>query len=222
MISSNSEENYIKGIYRLSGHQKDWVNTNELAGSMGIKPSSVTDMVQKLALKKLVQYQKYKGVKLTKSGQTLALKVIRKHRLWEVFLKEKLGFDWDEVHDIAEQLEHITSAELVKRLDAFLNFPKYDPHGDPIPDAEGNIRKTERSLLSELAKNEGGKIVGVNDSSPAFLKFLDSKHLGLGSEIKVSEVHDFDQSMDIKIKGVTGSTNVSREVTSNLFLLKND
>lgn len=218
MKSSRSEENYIKGIYRISGEEFGWVNTNDLAARMEIKPSSATDMIKKLHQKKLVEYQKYNGVKLTSKGNKLALKVIRKHRLWEVFLKEKLGFEWDEVHDIAEQLEHISSPELVERLDKFLQFPKFDPHGDPIPDQNGKIRNLKRALMSDFQPGESGKIVGVNDSSTAFLKFLDSKGVGLGSKIEIIQVHEFDHSMDILIEGSKNTINLSKEVTTNLFI----
>lgn len=222
MKSSDSVENYIKVIYGLSDKKKVWVNTNELAVQMSIKPSSVTDMLKKLDNKQLVNYQKYKGVKLTTEGNTLALRVIRKHRLWEVFLENKLGFNWDEVHDIAEQLEHISSPELVKRLDKFLDFPKYDPHGDPIPDHEGKIKPSKRNLLSAFYKGESGKLVGVDDSSSSFLKFLESKKLALGCEIIVYEKFDYDDSMDIKIMGTKEHLNISKEVSRNLYLIKNE
>jgi len=222
MESSNSVENYIKVIYRLSDDNKLWVNTNELAKQMSIKPSSVTDMLKKLDNRKLVNYQKYKGVKLTTEGNQLALQVIRKHRLWEVFLENKLGFNWDEVHEIAEQLEHISSPELVKRLDKFLDFPKYDPHGDPIPDHEGNIIPSKRNLLSAFNSGESGKLVGVDDSSSSFLKFLESKKLSLGCQIIVKEKFDFDDSMELEISGLKGKLNISKEVSRNLYLIKDE
>ncbi len=200
----------------------DWVNTNDLAGKMNIKPSSVTDMIKKLDQKKLVNYQKYKGVKLTDEGTKLALKVIRKHRLWEVFLQEKLGFSWDEVHEIAEQLEHINSPELVTRLDKFLGFPEYDPHGDPIPDNDGKIKPSRRKLLSEFEEGQTGKLVRVDDSSSSLLQFLESKKLILGSEISLVEKFEYDGSIEIKIHGHRNNLNISREVSENLYLAKNE
>ena len=222
MKSSDSTENYIKAIYSLSDHNAQWVNTNDLAERMDIKASSVSDMLKKLDQKNLIKYQKYRGVKLSDEGSKLALKVIRKHRLWEVFLQDKLGFNWDEVHDIAEQLEHISSPELVKRLDEFLNFPQYDPHGDPIPDANGNFKPLERHLLCDLEKNESGQLVGVNDSSPSFLRFLESKKLTLGSIITVLEYFDYDGSMDILLQNQNEKLNISKEVSQNLYLIKNE
>ena len=222
MKSSNSVENYIKIISTLSGEKMKWVNTNDLAGKMNIKPSSVSDMIKKLDQKKLVNYQKYKGVRLTNEGSKLALNVIRKHRLWEVFLQDKLGFSWDEVHDIAEQLEHISSTELVKRLDKFLDFPKYDPHGDPIPDNEGNINLSRSYLLSNLEVGETGKLVRVDDSNSSLLQFLESKKLILGSEISLIEKFEYDGSIEIKILGHGNNLNISREVSENLYLTKDE
>ncbi len=222
MKSSDSVENYIKAIYALYDKEKAWVNTNDLAERMEIKPSSVTDMIKKLEQKGFVTYRKYKGVKLSRKGQELALNVIRKHRLWEVFLSDKLGFNWDEVHDIAEQLEHISSPELVKRLDKFLDYPKYDPHGDPIPDDEGKMKKTSRTLLSEFKTGDKGQLVGVKDSSPSFLKYLESMNLSLGSNIQLVQKFDFDESMEIKLEGKREAFNISKVVSSNLFLLRDE
>ena len=199
MKSTQSEENYVKQIFQLSGDPGNWVNTTDLAAKAKLKPSSVTDMIQKLHQKKLVDYKKYKGVKLSLKGKELAINVIRKHRLWEVFLHEKLRFNWDEVHDIAEELEHINSSELVKRLDNFLNFPKFDPHGDPIPDAKGNFTKPDRFLVSECVDGDHGILVGVNDSSTSFLKFLESRKLTLGTTLSIIRSHDFDHSFDIEV-----------------------
>jgi DtxR family Mn-dependent transcriptional regulator len=160
-----AEENYLKAIFHLENDNKAEVSTNAIAIKMNTKPSSATDMVQKLAEKKVVSYQKYKGAFLTKKGKKIAANVIRKHRLWEVFLVEKLNFQWDEVHDIAEQLEHIKSDELIERLDKFLDQPNFDPHGDPIPDKNGLIKPSDKKLLSELKENEKGICVGVKESN---------------------------------------------------------
>ena len=168
-----SEENYLKTIYHLELDTDKGVSTNAIAKKLETKASSVTDMIKKLSEKEVVVYKKYKGVTLTVFGKKTAANIVRKHRLWEVFLVEKLNFSWDEVHDVAEQLEHIKSSKLVDQLDAFLGFPSHDPHGDPIPDKDGVFKTIEKSLLSTLEKNETGVCVGVDDSSSEFLKFLD-------------------------------------------------
>jgi len=165
---SLAEENYLKNIYHLEQESETGVSTNAIAERMETKPSSVTDMVQKLADKKMLSYKKYKGTTLTSDGKKIAAGVIRKHRLWEVFLVEKLNFHWDEVHEIAEQLEHIHSEELVVRLDKYLGNPDFDPHGDPIPDMDGNTKLTEKKLLSELKKKQRGVCVGVKETGSSF------------------------------------------------------
>ena len=170
---SLSEENYIKAIYHLERDSKGGVSTSSIAEKMKTKPSSVTDMVQKLAEKKAVSYERYKGTVLTNSGKKTATKIIRKHRLWEVFLVDKLEFQWDEVHDMAEQLEHIQSDKLISRLDRYLGHPDFDPHGDPIPDSHGNIKPNKNKLLSILEKHQQGICVGVKRSNKEFLQYLD-------------------------------------------------
>src|SRR6187551_1601443 len=175
-----SEENYLKSIYHLTILTDSEVSTNAIAEMMETKASSVTDMLKKLAEKELVIYKKYQGVSLTEKGRLSAKMIVRKHRLWEVFLVEKLGFSWDEVHDIAEQLEHIKSEKLINKLDDFLGNPTEDPHGDPIPDVNGKIIKVEKLLLSELKANQTGICVGVKDSSAEFLKYLDKNKIALG------------------------------------------
>ncbi|HSH64991.1 MAG TPA: metal-dependent transcriptional regulator, partial [Bacteroidia bacterium] len=184
-MHSFTEENYLKAIYKLIERKGDVVTTNAIAESIKTKAASVTDMLKKLADKKLIHYQKYQGVTLTEKGEKVALSIIRKHRLWEMFLVEKLEFRWDEVHDVAEQLEHINSDKLVEQLDKFLNFPKTDPHGDPIPDAKGKLKTPKSFPLSKFNKNDNCLITGVIDHSPAFLQFLDNSGISLGDEIKV-------------------------------------
>ena len=220
MKTTQSEENYLKQIYRLSGNRDEWVNTNDLASKVNLKASSVTDMVQKLYQKKLVEYKKYKGVKLSVMGKELAINVIRKHRLWEVFLHEKLIFTGDEVHYIAEELEQINSKVLVKRLDQFLNFPNFDPHGDPIPDASGNFSQPDRYLISDCSEGDKGILVGVNDSSTSFLKFLESRELTLGTYLSIIKYHEFDHSFDIEVGSGKNLLNISSEVAFNLFITK--
>lgn len=211
-----SEENYLKAIFHLERKYPSGVSTNALAEEMETKASSVTDMIKKLSDKDLVNYKKYQGVKLSKSGKHTAVSVIRKHRLWEVFLVEKLGFAWDEVHDVAEQLEHIQSEKLIQELDKFLGFPKQDPHGDPIPDAQGNFSVFNKALLADLDKGDSGICVGVKDSSPAFLQFLDKYNIALGKEITILEKEDFDMSMKIKIE--RSELRISQKISANLYI----
>ena len=213
---SLSEENYLKAIFHLEHTYKEGVSTNALAEEMETKASSVTDMVKKLSEKKLVIYKKYQGVKLSKLGRDTAIEIIRKHRLWEVFLVEKLNFNWDEVHDVAEQLEHIRSEKLIKELDKFLGFPKRDPHGDPIPDAGGNFIVSNKTLLADLSIGEAGICVGVKDSSAAFLQFLDKNNISLGKKIKVLEKEDFDKSMLIDNQGT--NLRISNLISENLYI----
>jgi len=212
-----SEENYLKVIYHLSiASSGKGITTNAIANVMESKPSSVTDMVQKLAEKDLVIYKKYQGVSLTEKGRLHAVMIVRKHRLWEVFLVEKLGFSWDEVHDVAEQLEHIKSEKLTDKLDEFLDFPTEDPHGDPIPDRNGKIAKVEKQLLSETELNRKVICVGVKDSSSAFLQYLDKQQIALGSSIKVLGKEDFDLSLTLEVEGKP--VTVSNKIAANLFV----
>jgi len=215
---SQSEENYLKAIYHLSLISNKGITTNAIAKKLETKASSVTDMVQKLSEKELIIYKKYQGVTLTEFGKKTAANIVRKHRLWEVFLVEKLNFSWDEVHDVAEQLEHIKSQKLIQELDSFLGFPTHDPHGDPIPDDKGNLKTIEKSLLSSLGKNESGFFVGVIDSSSEFLQFLDKKGITLGKEITVLEKEDFDDSVFILIDDEKLS--ISQKIATNLFVKK--
>jgi DtxR family Mn-dependent transcriptional regulator len=195
---SPTEENYIKAIYHLS-IGKETVATNAIAEAMDTTAASVTDMLRKLNDKQIIDYTKYKGVSLTRNGEVIATQLVRKHRLWEVFLKEKLGFAWDKVHDIAEQLEHIRSEELIERLDVFLGNPKFDPHGDPIPDAKGRIHTHNYKLLSEIKEGDNVVVVGVKDSSAKFLNYLDSQKIALGSKVRMEQKIDFDNSVKVQI-----------------------
>ena len=213
---SFSEENYLKAIFHLQQSFPSGVSTNALAEEMESKASSVSDMVKKLSEKKLVNYKKYQGVRLSESGKKAAITVIRKHRLWEVFLVDKLNFSWDEVHEVAEQLEHIKSEKLTTELDRFLDFPKRDPHGDPIPDANGNFGVSNQRLLSGLAVGSSAICLGVKDSSPEFLRYLDKNNIALGKEIKVLEKEAFDQSMLIQING--NELQISHAISSNLYI----
>jgi len=211
-----SEENYLKVIYHLSHNANKGISTNAIANVMESKPSSVTDMVQKLADKQLVEYIKYQGVTLTEKGMFMALMIVRKHRLWEVFLVDKLDFSWDEVHDVAEQLEHIKSEKLTNKLDEFLGFPTEDPHGDPIPDKDGRIASIDKKLLSEIGISKKVICVGVKDSSPPFLQYLDKQQIALGSSIEVIAKEDFDHSLSLRVDGKEVA--VSNKIASNLFV----
>ncbi|PKA98505.1 DtxR family iron (metal) dependent repressor [Flavobacteriaceae bacterium MAR_2009_75] len=211
-----SEEDYIKAIYHLGKGDNVTVSTNAVAEQMETKPSSVTDMVKKLAEKGLVNYRPYKGVNLTEYGQKTALTLVRKHRLWEVFLVEKLDFSWDEVHEVAEQLEHIKSEKLIDSLDKHLGFPQVDPHGDPIPSKKGEFKKAIKKLLSEVPIGVSGICVGVKDSSAPFLKFLDKNNIALGDSIHVVDKEEFDGSLHIQIKG--DDIRISQQIAGNLYL----
>ncbi|WP_116790031.1 metal-dependent transcriptional regulator [Flavobacterium psychrotrophum] len=213
---THSEENYLKVIYHLSQTSEKGVSTNAIAGAMESKPSSVTDMVQKLADKGLAEYKKYQGVLLTDAGTRAALMIVRKHRLWEVFLVDTLNFSWDEVHDVAEQLEHIKSDKLINRLDEFLGYPSEDPHGDPIPDRDGNVVAIDKKLLSEIVPGKTVICVGVKDSSAPFLQYLDKQQIALGSSIEVTGREDFDHSISIRIKD--RALTVSHKIAANLFV----
>lgn len=215
---SQSEENYIKAIFHLNTISQKGVSTNAIAQKLDTKASSVTDMMKKLSEKNILVYKKYQGVTLTEFGNKTAASIIRKHRLWEVFLVEKLNFSWDEVHEVAEQLEHIQSPKLIKELDVFLGFPKQDPHGDPIPDENGNFNTIEKSLLATLKANEHGICIGVDDTSSEFLRFLDKQGIALGQHIKVLDTEPFDGSLIIEING--RQLSISNKIASNLYIQK--
>lgn len=214
---SYTEENYIKAIYKLSQSGNREVNTNAIAESLRTKAASVSDMLRKLSSKNIIFYVKYRGVTLSPEGQKLALQIIRKHRLWEVFLVEKLHFSWDEVHEVAEELEHITSPLLVRRLDAFLGFPKSDPHGDPIPSEEGIIHQPEKVVAADLKVNSSGVVSGVRDTQPLFLQHLDKIGLRLGMNITVLSQIAYDKSLEIKTENNQVLV-ISHEVARNLLV----
>jgi len=217
-MTSFTEENYLKIIYMLTEQNGgSEVSTNELAEHTQTKAASVSDMLRKLAEKNYINYRKYQGVTLTKDGQNIALSVIRKHRLWEVFLVDKLGFGWDEIHDIAEQLEHIDSKELTDKLSVFLGNPQFDPHGDPIPDAKGKMPMIRYQKLSEIPLNQPVVMTGVSIHSPAFLQHLDKNQITLGCTIKIQEISDFDKSYNILLND-TQTLFVSNEVAKNLLV----
>ncbi|VAW26097.1 Mn-dependent transcriptional regulator MntR [hydrothermal vent metagenome] len=216
---THSEENHLKCIYHLSSKSNGAINTNAIAKSLETKAASVTDMVQKLATKGLASYLKYKGVRLTTKGEKEALKVVRKHRIWEVFLVKELGYNWDQVHDIAEQLEHIKSATLIDKLDKFLEFPKFDPHGDPIPDANGVIASKPTTTLNILKPGDTCTVICAKDSSSDLLLFLDKVHISLGSKLEVIDYFEFDGSYSVKVDNGSAIT-LSTKVAENIFIDK--
>ncbi|CAN5551810.1 metal-dependent transcriptional regulator [soil metagenome] len=216
-MHTETEENYLKVIYHLSVKSSDPVNTSSIAGSLSTTSASVTDMLKKLSEKNLIAYERYKGVRITKKGEKVALSIIRKHRLWEVFLTKVLKFGWEEVHTMAEELEHVSSDELISRMDSFLGYPEVDPHGDPIPDQQGKIQHTSNSTLSEGNLHQRFVISGVNDHSTAFLQYLNRSGLKPGITVQITEIQDFDQSMEIKIQNKQKQY-ISHEVSRNLLV----
>ena len=216
-IQTLSEENYLKVIYHLGKETKVKISPTAIAEALNNNPASVVDMLKKLVDKKLIQYEKSKGVRLTEKGKKIALLIIRKHRLWEVFLLEKLEYSWDEVHEIAEQLEHIQNPQLADRLDKFLGFPQYDPHGDPIPSASGEMADIYKTILSEVAEGKTCQVVGVKDTSSSFLQYLKKLDIGIGTKITLLEKIPFDSSIIISIKNGPNTT-VSKIFADNLLV----
>ena len=214
-----AEENYLKAIFKISEKEDKAVQNKALSLEMDTSAASVTDMMKRLADKALIHRESHKGVTLTTEGIRIAKQLVRKHRLWEVFLVEKLQFAWDEVHSIAEEMEHVSSEELINRLDEFLGCPKFDPHGDPIPDADGNFTHRNQVLLSELQFGESGVVVGVQEHAPSFLQYLDRLGLSLGTPLQVLEIFEFDGSLRILLNNKK-EINISDKVSQNLFVKK--
>ena len=212
---STSEENYIKAIYRLQ--QDEMVTTNELAAALQTRAASVTEMMKKLKAKKLLHYQPYQGFRLTPEGNRVALGIVRRHRLWEFFLAEKLKFTWDEVHEVAEELEHVTNVKLINKLDEFLGYPRVDPHGDPIPDADGNIVQTNRICLTELPLNQAAYVSSVNDHSSRILEILEHKRIAIGTKLEVKRRFAFDESLEVRI-GRQPVFTLTKQVAENIFM----
>lgn len=198
MKYSSSKENYLKAIFHLQ-ELHGTVNTNALANELETRPASVTDMLKKLKTQKLLLYEKYQGFKLSQEGKKVALMIIRKHRLWEFFLVEKLGFGWDEVHEIAEELEHISSTRLIDRLDEFLDFPKSDPHGDPIPDSSGKFITMRQVDLLHLPLARIGEVSSIGDQSAEMLELLTHKNIGIGTKVEVNKKFSFDNSIELLV-----------------------
>jgi DtxR family Mn-dependent transcriptional regulator len=213
---STSEENYIKAIYHLQGGQ-DVVSTNELADRLKNNPASVTDMMKKLKAKKLLHYQPYQGFKLTVEGKKLALDIIRRHRLWEYFLAQKLKFNWDEVHDIAEDLEHVSSRKLIDKLDEFLDFPEFDPHGDPIPNSSGKMKFDRQLSLVELPLHKLAEVCRVTDQSEEMMEALKHNHIRMGTKLEVKRKFGFDNSIEIKLRNQPAFT-ITEQLAKNILV----
>lgn len=217
MKYSSSKENYLKAIFHLQ-EEEGVVTTNALAKELQTRAASVTDMLKKLKTQKLLLYEKYQGFKLSNEGKKVALQIIRKHRLWEYFLVEKLHFGWEEVHEMAEELEHISSKKLVDRLDEFLGFPKTDPHGDPIPDSTGKVAMKQQISLSDLPLNVTAEVSNISDQSTEMLELLRHKSIALGTKLEVKRKFAFDQSLELKVKNQSTIT-ISENVAKNVFVI---
>ncbi len=215
-MTTKAEENYLKAIFKVVERERKSASTNAIAREIQTSAASVTDMIKRLADKELVNYEKYRGVTLTDLGRSLATDLVRRHRLWETFLVDKLGFKWNEVHDLAEELEHIDSNELVRRLDTFLNHPRFDPHGDPIPSEEGKFTLRSQLPLNSLQPGETGEVVGVREHGDAFLKHLEDLGIVLGNRVRVDEINDFDGLLKVAI-GEHRHT-ISEKVAGNVYV----
>ena len=216
MKYSSSKEDYLKAIYHLQAHD-GVVSTNDLAGELQTRAASVTDMLKKLKGQKLLNYEPYKGFRLSSEGKKVAVQIVRKHRLWEYFLVEKLHFEWDEVHEIAEELEHVSSRKLIDRLDEYLGFPKTDPHGDPIPDSSGKLERAQQILLTDLPVHVQAQVSGIGDQSTDMLEMLRHKNMKLGAWIEIRKKFSYDGSLELKIRNAPAVT-ISGQVAKNIFV----
>lgn len=215
---STSAENHLKAIFHLQSEDGN-VTTNELAERLQTKPASVTDMLKKLKTRKLVNYQPYKGFRLTADGQKVALGIIRRHRLWELFLADKLKFNWDEVHEVAEHLEHVSSKKLIDKLDEYLDFPKFDPHGDPIPDIHGKMESLKQISLSDWPLNKTAIVCQVSNQSVEMLELLQKRKINIGSKVEIKRKFSFDNSLEIK-SGNSSLFNISEQLAKNILVRK--
>ena len=215
---SHTEENYLKALLKLTFENKsEEAGTNELAANLAVKPATATDMLKKLKEKGLVDYEKYGKISLTATGKISAIDIVRKHRLWETFLYSTLEFTWDEVHEVAEQLEHIQSAKLIDKLDKFLNYPQFDPHGDPIPNKKGEIKTQFKKTLAEIAAGKACRMVAVKDNSKSFLQYVVKVGLGLHNDIKVLTRQEYDALMEIKVNGTKSS--ITQKFAENIYVV---
>lgn len=211
-----AEENYLKAILSISLNEDGKVSTNSISKEIGTSAASVSDMLKKLQEKKLIIYKKYQGVELSNSGKKKAVNILRKHRLWETFLVNNLGFNWGEVHEVAEQLEHIKSPKLIDRLDSYLSFPKFDPHGEPIPSKEGKIPSRNTVPLNKLQEKTKGKVLGVTLDDKSFLNYLTQLNISIGTNIELLEKISFDKSLSIKIEN--NNQHISNDVAKHLLI----
>jgi len=219
-MATSTEEDYIKAIFKITERNQGTASTNSIAARLSTSAASVTDMLKKLSQKDYFHYEKYKGVHLTNKGRTVATQLIRKHRLWESFLVTKLGFSWDEVHDVAEQLEHVKSDILIDKLDQYLDYPKFDPHGEPIPNAEGKFTLRTQVSLFTLAKGDEGVVVGVKEHDTPFLQYLDNNQINIGTRIKVINHIEFDHSKEVIVND-NSTVTLSNKACMNLYVKKN-
>ncbi len=218
LILSKSEENYLKSIYNLSELGNKVVTTNSISKILNIEPASVTDMIKKLSKKKLIYHEKYRGTKISKNGIKVALQIIRRHRLWEVFLYEKLNFNWDEIHEVAEELEHVSSDQLIDNLDKYLKYPKIDPHGDPIPNKLGEIDFVDKISISDLKINEKGIVSRIINEDEEFFILLKKLNIEIGTEVKILDKIDYDGSLDVSINNK--SVIISKVIAENIKITK--
>ena len=218
LILSKSEENYLKSIYNLSELGNKVVTTNSISKILNIEPASVTDMIKKLSKKKLIYHEKYRGTKISKNGIKVALQIIRRHRLWEVFLYEKLNFNWDEIHEVAEELEHVSSDRLIDNLDKYLKYPKIDPHGDPIPNKLGEIDFVDKISISDLKINEKGIVSRIINEDEEFFILLNKLNIEIGTEVKILDKIDYDGSLDVSINNK--SVIISKVIAENIKITK--
>lgn len=217
-MTSFTEENYLKAIFKIGEKDKKPAGTNAIAAELETSAASVTDMLKRLSEKGLINYKKYKGVSLSPKGTKIATNLIRKHRLWECFLVDKLGFTWDKIHNIAEEMEHIKSEELISKLDEFLGYPKFDPHGDPIPNAEGKFTLRAQLQLTYLKTGGKGIVIGVKEHDDDFLRYLNSKNINLGTEITVLEKNTYDKSITALINN--NEVMLTEKITKLIFIKK--
>ena len=214
---SSTEENYLKALLKLTFESEtNEAGTNDLASLLALKPATVNDMLKRLKEKQLVTYEKYGKISLTNEGKKNALEILRKHRLWETFLHDKLKFTWDEVHDVAEQLEHIQSIKLIDKLDDFLGYPKFDPHGEPIPDSKGDMKQNSINNLAEVTAGNTCRMVSVKDNSSSFLQYVDKVGLAINSQIRVLSKQEYDALMVIEVNGITST--VSQKFAENIYV----
>jgi len=214
---SSTEENYLKALLKLTFESEtNEAGTNDLASLLALKPATVNDMLKRLKEKQLVTYEKYGKISLTNEGRKNALEILRKHRLWETFLHDKLKFTWDEVHDVAEQLEHIQSIKLIDKLDDFLGYPKFDPHGEPIPDSKGDMKQNSINNLAEVTAGNTCRMVSVKDNSSSFLQYVDKVGLAINSQIRVLSKQEYDALMVIEVNGITST--VSQKFAENIYV----